>query len=87
MIISAVVFVFLAFVGIFASEEESDVLPGHLKPLGEHRPMDGKVESLTHLPSPLEFYSRYVEASKPVIIRGILNETFPLKEWTDEYLG
>ena len=78
--------IIVTLVGLSTSDEGSHKISGHLQPLGNQRPMESKVDSLTKMPNPVEFYSRYVEAVKPVVLRGVLNGTFPVNEWTDDYL-
>ena len=78
--------IIVTLVGLGTSDEGLHKFSGHLQPLGNHRPMEAKVDSLTKMPNPVEFYSRYVEAAKPVVLRGVLNGTFPVNEWTDDYL-
>ena len=67
---------------------------GHGQILGKHRdPGDrgteetgGHLPVLTELPSPQEFWDKYVSIRRPVIFRGP-GKLFPAhKLWTDEYL-
>ncbi|XP_071507437.1 bifunctional peptidase and arginyl-hydroxylase JMJD5-like [Diadema antillarum] len=62
--------------------------PGHLKPLGSHRPpeMPG-VDVLERVPDPPDFFSRYVEAGRPAVFKGAAKEMASYRLWTDEYLS
>ena len=35
--------------------------PGHMKPLGHHRPPEGAIEELEGFPTPWDFYEKYVQ--------------------------
>ncbi|KAK3095838.1 hypothetical protein FSP39_019795 [Pinctada imbricata] len=63
--------------------------PGHLKPLGQHRPPLGGVDEIEDFPLPWDFYENYVkDGGKPFILRGYLNrgEVPAYKLWNDQYL-
>jgi hypothetical protein len=45
----------------------SDLIPGHMKPLGHHRKPLGGVTIFDDFPSPKEFYEDYVSKSQPLI--------------------
>eukprot|EP00057_Strongylocentrotus_purpuratus_P027318 XP_011681792.1 PREDICTED: lysine-specific demethylase 8 [Strongylocentrotus purpuratus] len=63
-------------------------LPGHLKPLGSHRPPeDPGIDVLHRVPDPLDFFNRYVKDGKPVIFKGAAQNMDSYKLWTDEYLS
>eukprot|EP00794_Sanderia_malayensis_P009650 gene9650-10638_t len=64
----------------------SSDLVGHLEPLGKQRPTEGHIEVLHDLPSPLEFYEKYVKPGKPVVFKDAAKPMPAFKEWTDEYL-
>uniref|UniRef100_H2YAV1 JmjC domain-containing protein n=1 Tax=Ciona savignyi TaxID=51511 RepID=H2YAV1_CIOSA len=61
---------------------------GHLEPLGQHQPAIGSVATIDvgKLGS-LEFYRQYVRTNTPVLIKGALEGTTPVMEWTDQYLA
>ena len=61
-------------------------LPGHMKKLGLQRKSEGHVEILHELPTPLEFYDKYVREGKPVVFKGAAKEMPAYKNWNDEYL-
>lgn len=65
----------------------SGVPVGHLKPLGAHRPPEATlVDDLKHVPSPQEFWTKYVLPSKAVVLRGAAKHGRAFTQWTDEYL-
>lgn len=60
---------------------------GHLKPLGSHRPPETNlVDDLREMPSPQEFWTKYVRPSKAVVLRGAAKHGRAFTQWTDEYL-
>lgn len=60
---------------------------GHLKPLGSHRPPEiNLVDDLQEVPSPQEFWTKYVRPSKAVVLRGAAKLGRAFTEWTDKYL-
>ena len=60
--------------------------PGHLQPLGSHRPMEGEIERIDYVPDPVTFYEEYVLQYRPFVMQGAVKDTTPLTTWTDEYL-
>ena len=61
--------------------------PGHMKALGSHRPpVKNGVDVLDSVPSPLEFFDKYVKEGKPVLFRGAGKNMKAFKLWSDEYL-
>lgn len=61
-------------------------LQGHMERLGLQRKPEGHVEILNELPSPLEFFDKYVSPGKPVVFKGAAKEMPAFKNWNDEYL-
>lgn len=62
-------------------------LPGHMQPIGSHRPPEGDITSLSYVPDPLEFYEEYVSLQKPVLLKGAISSTPAATKWiSDEYL-
>lgn len=62
---------------------------GHLEKLGSHQASEGHVDVLdgaASLPDPVEFYRRYVERQRPVVIRQAVVSTPALQKWTDKFL-
>ena len=60
---------------------------GHLKPLGSHRPPETNlVDDLEEIPSPQEFWTKYVLPSKAVVLRGAAKHGKAFTLWTDEYV-
>lgn len=67
--------------------DSSEVPVGHLKPLGAHRPPETNlVDDLQEMPSPQEFWTKYVRPSKAVVLRGAAKHGRAFTEWTDKYL-
>lgn len=65
----------------------SGVPVGHLKPLGSHRPPEiNLVDDLQEMPSPEEFWTKYVLPSKAVVLRGAAKHGKAFTQWTDDYL-
>ena len=62
-----------------------DELPGHMQPLGSHRPMEGEIERINNIPDPVTFYEEYVVPKRPVVLAAAIANTPPLTRWTDEY--
>ena len=73
--------VFLLFLKLALGNE----LPGHMQPLGSHRPMEGEIERISHIPDPVTFYQDYVVPKRPVVFSAAIANTPPLTRWTDEY--
>ncbi|EDO37253.1 predicted protein [Nematostella vectensis] len=61
--------------------------PGHLQPLGSHRPAEGEVDAVSKPPSPHEFFNNYVIPGKPLLFKGAAKALPAYKLWTDEYLS
>ena len=61
--------------------------PGHLKPLGSHRPAEGDVEVLDEVPHPIDFHERFVKPGKPVLFRGAARNSRAFRLWNDAYLA
>lgn len=69
------------------SSDSLHVPVGHLEPLGSHRPPETNlVDDLRDMPSPQEFWTKYVRPSKPVVLRGAAKHGKAFTQWTDEYL-
>ena len=69
----------------FTKEEDAHP-PGHMQPLGSHRPMAGEIERIDYVPDPVTFYEEYVAKERPVIFTGAVLGTPALTEWSDQYL-
>ena len=71
---------------VVGSNEGVD-LPGHLQPIGSHRPPEEHISTLSYVPNPLEFYEEYVGTQTPVLFKGAILDTPALTKWRDdEYL-
>lgn len=72
---------------VTANSDSLDVPVGHLKPLGSHRPPETNlVDDLQEMPSPQEFWTKYVQPSKAVVLRGAAKYGRAFTLWTDKYL-
>ena len=58
--------------------------PGHLKPFGSQG-QTLEVESMDYFPAPSIFFREFVNASKPLLIRGGAKISPAFTRWTDEY--
>ncbi|XP_077988721.1 bifunctional peptidase and (3S)-lysyl hydroxylase Jmjd7-like [Glandiceps talaboti] len=72
--------------GVDKMSEDLVTAPGHLKPLGSHRPPVGTVDILDHVPHPFTFFRDYVQPGKPVLFRGAAKNMRAFHLWNDEYL-
>ncbi|XP_065060405.1 bifunctional peptidase and arginyl-hydroxylase JMJD5-like isoform X2 [Rhopilema esculentum] len=61
-------------------------LKGHLERLGLQRTPEGHVDILTELPSPVEFFEKYVTPGRPAVFKGAAKKMPAFKKWDDEYL-
>ncbi|XP_062515381.1 uncharacterized protein LOC134190860 [Corticium candelabrum] len=61
-------------------------LPGHLRPLGFHRPPLSHVDEFDYVISPREFWEKYASKGEPVVFRGAANHSAGFSRWTNEYL-
>lgn len=81
---------FILSSALIVSVNSSDSLHapvGHLKPLGSHRPPETNlVDDLQEVPSPQEFWTKYVRPSKAVVLRGAAKHGRAFTQWTDKYL-
>ncbi|XP_070543367.1 bifunctional peptidase and (3S)-lysyl hydroxylase Jmjd7-like [Ptychodera flava] len=68
--------------GNFARDE----LPGHMKPLGAHRPPEEPIDVLDYVPDPHSFFENYVFPGKPVLFRGAAKRMKAFQTWNDDYL-
>ncbi|KAM7443457.1 hypothetical protein ABFA07_007773 [Porites harrisoni] len=77
------------FIALWKSNVLSDtVVPvGHLKPLGSHRPpQTNLVDDLEEMPSPQDFWRKYVLPSRAVVLRGAAKHAKAFTKWTDKYI-
>ena len=74
-------------VNVCITGQSETLPPGHMQPLGSHRPPDPVEEFyVDNLPTPEEFWRKYVKPSKPVVFRGAAKKSPGTWLWTDEYL-
>ena len=78
------VFLFI-FEVLFLKLALGNGIPGHMQPLGSHRPAEGEIERINHIPDPVTFYHEYVVPKRPVVLSAAIAKTPPLTRWTDEY--
>lgn len=78
--------IILLIVAIVTADGGID-LPGHMQPIGSHRPPEEHITILSRVPDPLEFYEEYVSLKKPVLLKGAISSTPAVTKWiSDEYL-
>ncbi|XP_065916677.1 bifunctional peptidase and arginyl-hydroxylase JMJD5-like [Dysidea avara] len=81
-----IAFVLLTTLAVFVRNEDN--LPGHMQPIGSHRPPEEGIEVLTSVPDPLEFYDKYMAKHTPVLFKGAIAGTPAVTSWNDdEYLS
>ncbi len=61
-------------------------LAGHLQRLGNQREKEGHIDVLQELPSPLEFFQKYLKPGRPAVFKGAAKHMPAFKNWDDEYL-
>ncbi len=69
-----------------ASLDKNEDIPGHLQPLGSHRPPEGHIDIVEGFLEPETFYTEYVHINKPVLFRGAAEEMVAFQLWDDKYL-
>jgi len=71
-----------------ASADEGSIHIAHMKPFGAHMPAQSVDEFLDgEVPTPQEFWAKYVKERKPVVFRGAARKSPAFEKWTDEYLA
>lgn len=58
-----------------------------LKPLGAHIPCSGHIEVRQDVPEPAEFFHKYSNAGRPVLMRGAALAMPAYTRWQDSYLA
>ena len=80
------IFLHIAWQAIEAGEER--VHFAHMKPFGAHKPAESVDEFLDgEVPSPQEFWGKYVKKRRPVVFRGAARNSPAFAKWTDEFLS
>ena len=59
-------------------------LPGHMQPIGSHRPPEESISILSYVPDPVEFYEEYLLMQTPVLFKGAIAGTPALTKWKDD---
>jgi len=77
-----VALVLLTTLSAFVRNE--DGLPGHMQPIGSHRPPEESIEVRTSVPNPLEFYDKYMTKHIPVLFKGAIAGTPAVTSWNDD---
>ena len=68
--------------------DRRDGIPtGHLRPLGWQNRAEGPVHEESVTLAPQDFWDKYVNASKPMVIRGLVFGADAVEKWTDVYLN
>ena len=65
---------------------QSSSLPGHLKPLGGHRPSEGYIDAVDGFIEPEPFFKNYVRGGRPLLFRGAAKHLAAFKKWNDAYI-
>ncbi|XP_046858882.1 uncharacterized protein LOC124452390 isoform X2 [Xenia sp. Carnegie-2017] len=79
-------FGFLLLHLLISSNSGDENLNGHLKPLGSQIAPIGDVLAIDEVPSPEEFFYKYVQPGKPVLFKGAALNSPAYEKWTDEYM-
>ena len=79
-------FRFLLLCQLFVFSKQEFIPTGHLQPLGSHRPPEGAIKSVEHVPTSQEFYNEYVLKGQPVIFKGAAKLSPGFQLWSDSYL-
>lgn len=79
-------FGFLLLQLLISSNSGDENLNGHLKPLGSQIAPIGDVLAIDEVPSPEEFFYKYVQPGKPVLFKGAALNSPAYEKWTDEYM-
>lgn len=67
-------------------DDNPEMWPGHMQPLASKQ-VKHDIETLTNYPSPQEFFSTYVKAKRPFLVKGGAKTQPAYKHWSDEYLA
>ncbi|XP_065916678.1 bifunctional peptidase and arginyl-hydroxylase JMJD5-like [Dysidea avara] len=79
--------ILLQFISISIGTNQDD-LPGHMQPIGSHRPPEESILVINSVPDPLEFYEKYMGTHTPVLMKGAIAGTPAVTKWiNDEYLS
>lgn len=86
MLLRSFLLYFVSFSGFFPLCKLENVVPGHLQPLGSHRPAEGKITSIDYVPTAEVFFKEYVMTNQPVIFKGAAKLSSGFSLWTDSYI-
>ena len=86
-LVSSLLCTLMCGIDISRAGSAGTTLPGHMQPLGSHRPADPVDEvEVDGMPSPQEFWEKYVKVSRPLVFRGAAKRFPAFTKWTDDYL-
>ena len=60
--------------------------PGHLQPLGSHKPPEGTVRTYPGFMEPDKFFHEHQQPGRPVVFKGAAVKSAALEKWNDRYL-
>ena len=61
--------------------------PGHMQPIGSHRPPEENLTILSYVPDPVKFNEDFVLTNTPVLLKGAIAGTPAVTKWNnDNYL-
>ena len=79
------VILLLSFCSCAFSASDVD-LTGNLERLGLQRKSEGHIDILNALPSPVEFFEKYVKPGRPAVFKGAAKPMPAFQNWNDDYL-
>ena len=80
--------IFISITDFYSQAKRDETDPGHddLKPLGKQRITEGHIDVTDKLPSPVEFFEKYIDVGKPVVFKGVAKGMPAFQTWKDDYL-
>ncbi len=76
------IFYLISFTSFSLGSLDPTLLPGHLKPFGDHMaPMP--LEETEEIPDAKTFFQKYVLPSRPIVFRGAAKKFKAFSKWTD----
>ena len=74
-------------VALLAFGSDEGAPPGHMQPIGSHRPPEENLTILFYVPDPVEFYEDFVLTNTPALFKGAIAGTPAVTKWNnDNYL-
>ena len=66
-----------------SAQEDTGHRTGHLQPFGSGPNLE--MPDVSTFPHVQTFFSEFVRKSKPLKMSGVMADSFPVKEWSDDY--